>query len=262
MGSLPPERGQGADPGRTTVYRPDDSDARPRPTAPPRPEPSGRYTLQEELGRGAMGVVYAAMDRVLDRAVAVKEFSPSVVSDPQLMERFEREARSLARLTHPNIVQVYDLLEETDRLWMVIELVEGGDAATLLSRRGRLDPVETARIGAQVAEGLAYAHGRGVVHRDVKPANVLLTRDGTAKVADFGIAKMLGSGQETVAGTVFGSPSYMSPEQASGATRGRPFRRLLHGCHAVRTAHGPAPVRRGRARGRATDPPGTSRWHL
>jgi serine/threonine-protein kinase len=153
---------------------------------------------------------------VLERDVALKEISTAGIADGAAVQRFRREAQALARLTHSNIVQVYDLVESAERLWMVMELVEGESLASILEREGRLPAEEAARIGLQVARGLSFAHRRGVIHRDVKPSNVLVTRDGTAKVADFGVARMTDTGTGTLPGQVIGSPHYLSPEQASG----------------------------------------------
>jgi len=180
--------------------------------------PDLRYEIEHELGRGGMGVVYRATDRVLERSVALKELPAFAAMDVALTQRFRQEAKALARLTHPNIVQVYDLVEDGSRLWMALELVEGGDVSSSIRERGRLPANEVARIGVQMAAGLGYAHGKGVIHRDVKPANVLVTKDGLAKIADFGIARLVGSAGSTVPGQVYGSPHYLSPEQAAGGT--------------------------------------------
>jgi serine/threonine-protein kinase len=178
--------------------------------------PGGRYMVTGTLGRGAMGVVHRARDRVLERDVAVKEILSSLAHDAKLLERFRTEARTLAQLSHPHIVQVFDFIEEQDRAWIVIELVEGRELAHLLAERGALDPAEAASLGCRLAEGMAYAHGRRFVHRDLKPANVMLTADGVPKIMDFGLARFLRSEQLTMDGTVLGTPLYISPEQARG----------------------------------------------
>jgi tRNA A-37 threonylcarbamoyl transferase component Bud32 len=174
-----------------------------------------RYTILGELGRGASGTVYRADDRVLDRSVALKELSMTV-ADEDTRARSRREAKILARLNHPNIVQVYDLIEHGGRLWIAMELVEGGDLAAMLDKKGRLAHAAVARLGGQMAEALAFAHGRGVIHRDLKPLNVLLVDDETLKITDFGLAKLSEGNVHTVEGMILGSPRYMSPEQADG----------------------------------------------
>jgi hypothetical protein len=175
-----------------------------------------RYVIDRELGRGGMGVVYRATDTVLERDVALKELPAIAATDAVLAQRFRQEAKALARLTHPHIVQVYDLVEQDGRLWMALELVEGGDVLSSIEERGRLPAGEAVRIAVQMADGLGFAHGKGVIHRDVKPANVLLTDDGGAKIADFGIARLVGSAGHTMPGHVCGSPYYLSPEQVAG----------------------------------------------
>lgn len=178
--------------------------------------PAHRYRIQGRLGRGSTGITYRAHDSVLEREVALKELLPDLADDPELSSRFRQEARVLAQLTHPLIVQVFDFIEEDGRIWIVMELVRGGELADLLKERGHLRVPEAVRIGAQMAEAMAYAHERGVVHRDFKPSNVMLTPAGEPKIADFGLAKFTQSSQHTTAGTVVGSPYYMSPEQAEG----------------------------------------------
>ncbi len=177
---------------------------------------NGRYRLEVELGKGAMGLVYGARDTMLDRDVAIKQLSIVLSDDEQYASRFVREARALARLTHPNIVQVYDLIEEGGRFWMVLEFVDGGDLGSFLKDTGRLSIGEAAGIIVPVAEGLAHAHGQGIVHRDLKPSNILLTSKRVPKISDFGIAKLSQSSMLTQVGSVLGSPRYMSPEQCSG----------------------------------------------
>jgi hypothetical protein len=178
--------------------------------------PGGRYRVADELGRGAMGVVYRAHDAVLERDVAVKELHAPLSGDRELVSRFRQEAKTLAMLDHPNIVRVFDFLEERGRGWIIMELVRGGDLDGLLRTRGALSVEETGRLGALMAGAMAYAHSRGVVHRDFKPSNVLLNESGEPKVTDFGLAKLAQSGELTQAGSVLGSPAYMSPEQARG----------------------------------------------
>jgi hypothetical protein len=177
---------------------------------------NGRYRLESELGKGAMGLVYGAWDSMLDRKVAIKQLSLVLSDDEQYASRFRREAKALARLTHPNIVQVHDLIEDGGRLWMVLEFVDGGDLASYLKQTDRLTVSEAVEIIIPVAEGLAHAHSQEIIHRDLKPSNILLTGKGIPKISDFGIAKLSQSSMLTQVGSVLGSPRYMSPEQCSG----------------------------------------------
>jgi serine/threonine protein kinase len=177
----------------------------------------GRYVLERPLGRGGMAVVHLARDRELDRPVAVKVLGEPLTGDAQFVRRFRREATTVARLSHPNVVQVYDFGEEGDQLFIVMEYVEGEALDELLKREGRLDSARVLELAAQACQGLQYAHEQGVIHRDIKPANLLLRRDGLLKIADFGIAR---AGEEatqlTRVGTVLGTASYVAPEQAAG----------------------------------------------
>ena len=174
-----------------------------------------RYEIIEQLGKGAMGTVYKARDTKLDRLVALKQLSPGLTQDSHLLARFRQEAKALARLSHPHIVQVYDFLESDNHYWIVMELVEGEELEQVLSNT-QMKMSDIKELGFQMAEGLAYAHEKGVVHRDFKPANVLLTKDNQIKITDFGIAKVNNSAELTQVNTIMGSPAYMSPEQASG----------------------------------------------
>jgi serine/threonine-protein kinase len=175
---------------------------------------AGRYRLIEPLGRGAMSAVWLADDTELERRVAVKTLAPS--ADRQ---RFEREARAAASLSHPNICALYDYGEADGKPYMVLEYLPNGSLEERL-RDGRMSDEDTARIATEIAAGLAHAHERGLVHRDLKPANILFDAEGRAKIADFGIARMGGTGTLTEAGTVLGTASYISPEQASGLPAG------------------------------------------
>jgi tRNA A-37 threonylcarbamoyl transferase component Bud32 len=175
-----------------------------------------RYEVVEELGHGANGVVYKANDAVLGREVALKELSGHLKDGDVVAPRFRQEARALARLNHPNIVQVYDFIEHDGRMWMAIELVEGGTLASLLERRNYLPASEATGLAQRIADAVGFAHERGVVHRDLKPLNVLLADEDTPKVTDFGLAKLTEAEVHTLEGTVMGSPHYMSPEQANG----------------------------------------------
>jgi predicted Ser/Thr protein kinase len=178
--------------------------------------PGGRYRLKEELARGGMGVVYRAVDEVLGREVALKELPHSLADRGDFAHRFRQEARVLARLSHPNVVGVFDLVEDAGRLWIAMELVDGGDLANLLKSRGRLPVAEALRLALGIAQGIRHAHAQGVIHRDIKAMNVLLTLEGLPKVTDFGLARFAESSVHTREGTVLGSPRYMSPEQAAG----------------------------------------------
>ncbi|HEX5819355.1 MAG TPA: serine/threonine-protein kinase, partial [Gemmatimonadales bacterium] len=177
----------------------------------------GRYRLERELGRGGMGVVYLARELNLDRAVALKVLPPDLAAMPELRERFLREARTAALLSHPNIVPIHHAAEADGFAFFAMGFVDGGNLADHLRDRGRLSPAETVRVLREVAWALAYSHARGVVHRDVKPENVMLERaTGRVLVTDFGIARDDRTTPLTEHGRVMGSVHYMSPEQATG----------------------------------------------
>jgi serine/threonine-protein kinase len=178
---------------------------------------AGRYELEELVGRGGMSSVYRAHDLLLDRTVALKVLHAQFGADDGSVERFRREARAVAALSHPNIVTVIDRGEEGDRQFIVFEYVDGENLKQLIRRRGPA-PIETAiELAAQIARALAFAHEHGLVHRDVKPQNVLLNGNGQAKVTDFGIARSLDMQQGlTQTGTVLGTSDYIAPEQAQG----------------------------------------------
>ncbi len=177
-----------------------------------------RYEIHRRLARGGMAQVYLARDRSLDRPVAVKELVPEFAADPSFVERFRREAQAAANLSHPNVVGVYDWGAQDGTYFIVMEYVDGPSLSRVLRTDGPFHPRRAAEIATEVAAGLGFAHSRGVVHRDVKPGNVLLTRSGQAKVTDFGIARALSSPDEdlTQAGSVMGTATYFSPEQAQG----------------------------------------------
>jgi eukaryotic-like serine/threonine-protein kinase len=176
----------------------------------------GRYRLGSLLGVGGMASVYLASDRVLERQVAVKVLSPPYAQDPVFVERFRREARSAARLSHPNVVAVFDSGSDAGEHYLVMEYVAGQSLAELLADQGRLAPRRAAELGVEVCAALAAAHAQGLVHRDVKPANVLVGAEGRVKVADFGIVKAAATVTLTGNGTVLGTAAYLSPEQAQG----------------------------------------------
>jgi eukaryotic-like serine/threonine-protein kinase len=188
--------------------------------APDPPEAdAGRYAVEDRIGRGGMATVWRARDRVLDREVALKRLRPAMREDPEAMARFVRETRTVARLSHPGIVKTLDGGEDADGPFLVMELIDGEDLKTRIRRDGALAPREAARIGAQVAATLEFTHRHGVVHRDIKSQNVLIDRDGNAKLADFGIAHLLeGAGESrlTRSGMMVGTSDYLAPEQAEG----------------------------------------------
>jgi serine/threonine-protein kinase len=179
---------------------------------------AGRYELEELVGTGGMSSVYRAHDRLLERNVALKILHEQFTGDGDHVERFRREARAVAQLAHPNIVTVIDRGEQDSRQFIVFEYIPGANLKGLVERTGPLPERDALRLGLQVARGLAFAHGQGLVHRDVKPQNVLLTEEGRAKVTDFGIARSLEvAGGLTRTGTVMGTSDYIAPEQARGA---------------------------------------------
>jgi eukaryotic-like serine/threonine-protein kinase len=177
---------------------------------------AGRYELVRPLGHGAMATVDLAHDAELDRPVALKRLAENLARDEDLERRFLREARLAARLAHPNVVRVFDVGEDDGRSFIAMEYVEGETLAELIARRGRLPPAEAARLGTQMGAGLAAAHAAGLVHRDVKPQNLLLGTDGLLKLGDFGIAVAHEGTRLTLEGTVLGTVGYLAPEQARG----------------------------------------------
>jgi serine/threonine protein kinase len=177
----------------------------------------GRYRLERPLGHGGMATVYLGRDAELDRLVAVKVLAESLAGDEAFRHRFLREARLAARLSHPNVVGVYDAGEDAGCPFIVMEYVEGRTLAELLGERGRLPADEAVALGLQACHGLEHAHEAGLVHRDVKPQNLLLRRsDHTLKIADFGIARAAEGTALTQIGTILGTAAYLSPEQAVG----------------------------------------------
>jgi serine/threonine-protein kinase len=180
------------------------------------PKRIGRYKILGELGRGAMGVVYKAEDPALDRVVALKTISLAEAEGRKDYEkRFMLEAKAAGKLTHPNIVTIFEFGEEDDLAYMAMELLEGTELRERM-RANALPASEAVDIALQVAEGLAFAHEHGIVHRDVKPGNIMLLERGPVKIMDFGIARMRHADHKTSAGMVLGTPRYMSPEQISG----------------------------------------------
>jgi serine/threonine-protein kinase len=176
----------------------------------------GRYRLDERIAGGGMGDVWRGTDEVLGRTVAVKILLPALLDEPGFAERFRGEARTMATINHPGVVDVYDYGSDQQLAFLVMEYVEGDALSRTLSRVGRLTPARTMALVAQAADALQAAHANGIVHRDVKPGNLLVRPNGTLVLTDFGIARSALVGQLTVAGSVLGTASYISPEQASG----------------------------------------------
>ena len=177
----------------------------------------GRYRLDERIAGGGMGDVWRGTDEVLGRTVAIKILLPALLDEPGFAERFRGEARTMATINHPGVVDVYDYGSDQQLAFLVMEYVEGDALSRTLSRVGRLTPARTMALVAQAADALQAAHANGIVHRDVKPGNLLVRPNGTLVLTDFGIARSALVGQLTVAGSVLGTASYISPEQASGA---------------------------------------------
>ena len=185
-------------------------------------EIAGRYRLQSRLGFGGMSTVHLALDLRLERQVAVKLLAEHLADDPAFVSRFQREAQAAARLVHPNIVQVFDSGrdERTGQYFIVMEYIEGSSGAEILRDQGWVEVDEALSIIEQACEGLHYAHRHGVVHRDVKPGNLLRAREGEVKLADFGIAKATEQSSITQVGSVLGTAAYLAPEQARGEEAG------------------------------------------
>jgi serine/threonine protein kinase/Tfp pilus assembly protein PilF len=177
---------------------------------------AGRYEVIEELGRGGMGNVYRAFDRKIHEEIAIKILKPEIALEKKLVQRFGNELRIARRISHHNVCRMHDLHEEGNTLYITMEYVRGEDLKTLIRRMGTLPVGKTLSIARQVAEGMAEAHKLGVVHRDLKPGNVMIDREGNAKVMDFGIARSIFAGGMTAEGAMIGTPEYMSPEQVDG----------------------------------------------
>ncbi len=180
----------------------------------------GPYRIVERIGRGGMATVYKAYHPALDRYVAIKVLPDFFAEDEEYRERFQQEARSIARLKHPNILNIFDFGQEAGITFLVMELVEGGTLSDRLG--GQMELQDVVAFLRPLASALDHAHAHGVLHRDIKPLNILIHRDGTPVLADFGLAKMAASRKLTASGIVLGTPEYMSPEQATGANIGPP----------------------------------------
>lgn len=187
---------------------------------------AGRYRLGEVLGRGGMGTVWRAVDETLGRTVAVKELRfPSAIDDDEkrrLITRTLREAKAIARIRNNGAVTVYDVVDEDDRPWIVMELIEGKSLAEVVREDGVLTPKRAAEVGLAILDVLRLAHREGILHRDVKPSNVLISEDGRVVLTDFGIAQVEGDPSVTSTGMLVGAPSYISPERARGHKPGPP----------------------------------------
>ncbi len=180
-------------------------------------------TLQRRLGAGALGVVYAANQKAMERQIAIKMLSSKAAAEPETVARFQREAKLATSITHAHVIGTYDCGQERGVHYLIMELVEGGTFAGLIEEHGKLSWHDTLAYGLQVAKALDHLHGMGIIHRDIKPANILITYDGEAKLADLGLAKQLDSGEVsastglTMQGVAMGSPAYMPPEQIRSA---------------------------------------------
>ena len=189
------------------------ADDRPRRSSPER---IGRYQVIERIGRGAMGVVYRAHDEAMGRDVALKVLTADLEDDPDIRTRFHREAEAAARLSHPNIITIFDVGEDGDRFFIVMELLRGATLKDFLKQSDAAPLARKLDLMIQLCAGLGAAHNASIYHRDIKPGNIFVRADGILKILDFGVAR-LASSSMTAAGFIVGTPDYMSPEQARGA---------------------------------------------
>jgi len=181
----------------------------------------GKYNVLGEIGRGGMAVVYRARQESLDRIVAIKELDLGRSNqDPKALERFQQEARASAALVHPSIITVHDFWERSRKAYIAMEFIDGIELKEALDDLGALEPVTASRIAISLCHALSYAHEKGVIHRDIKPGNIMLSAQGDVKLADFGIALVSGAADLTTTGQIIGTPSYMSPEQIRGEPLG------------------------------------------
>jgi serine/threonine protein kinase len=179
---------------------------------------SGKYEIQGEIARGGMGIIYKAIHTTLNRIVAIKVLHPQYSGDSAFLKRFQREARAMARLDHENIIRVFDVAEDHGSYYIVMEYFNGKDLKQLILEKGRIVPQEALTIAIQLTNALAYAHAQGIIHRDIKPGNIMNDSRGRVKIADFGIAAATDEISVTATGQIIGTPEYMSPEQARGET--------------------------------------------
>lgn len=177
---------------------------------------NNRYKIIKEIGRGGMAIVYSARDTLLERTVALKMLRPEYNSDSEFIEKFRQEARAVAKLSHPNVVSIYDIVVDEERIYLVMEIVEGKTLKDIIKERGKLSIAESLEISRQIASALSVAHGNQIVHCDIKPHNIILNDDMEVKVTDFGIARAVSNSTVRVTETVVGSAHYFSPEQAKG----------------------------------------------
>lgn len=180
----------------------------------------GRYEILTRIGGGGMALVYKAHDVLLNRKVAVKVLRQQFVHDEEFIRRFRREAQSAAALSHPNVVSIYDVGQEEDTHYIVMEYIEGHNLNEIIQERAPLQPDEAVRIAMQIADALDHAHQNHIIHRDIKPHNILIGKNGRVKVTDFGIARAVTSSTITQTGSVIGSVHYFSPEHAKGINTG------------------------------------------
>lgn len=176
----------------------------------------GPYEVRRLLGKGGMGAVYLAADRALDRMVAIKMLPLRLAEEPEIVERFQREARALAKLRHPNLMHIYTVGQHEGRPYFAMEYVKGSTLSAVIAKTGRMPPPQVAHVAAEVMSALDKVHEAGIVHRDIKPGNVMVDEDGRAILMDFGLARQAQDAPLTADHTVLGTPNYMSPEQAEG----------------------------------------------
>lgn len=209
-----------------------------------------RYKLIEQIGHGGMAIVYRAVDMRTGHNVAVKVLRPEFNKDAEFVGRFQREAEAASKMTHHNIVNLLDVGMDGENRYLVMEYVQGKTLKDLIHEKGRLNPQAAAQITIRILSALQHAHQNGIIHRDIKPQNILVNAEGHVKVADFGIARMANSSTLTKGDSVMGSVHYFSPEQASGQAAGRSQRYLQLRRGALRNAHRTRALRWGQPRGR------------